>query len=34
MNNLTHTISLVFPPGITKAITYTGVTIWIQTKSD
>jgi hypothetical protein len=33
-NNLTHTIALVFPPGITKAVTYAGVTIWIQARND
>jgi hypothetical protein len=34
MNNLTHTIALVFPPGIAKAVTYAGVTIWIQARND
>jgi hypothetical protein len=34
MHNLTHTIALVFPPGITKAITYVGVTIWLQARND
>jgi hypothetical protein len=34
MNNFTNSISLVFPPGITKAITYAGVTLWFQARND
>jgi hypothetical protein len=34
MNNLTHTIALVFPPGITKGVTYAGVTLWFQARND
>lgn len=31
--NRTHQIALFFPPGITKGVTYTGVTIWIQARN-
>jgi len=34
LDNQTHTISLVFAPGITAGTTYTGVTIWIEAHND
>jgi hypothetical protein len=33
-SNRTHSIALVFPAGIDKAVTYSGVTIWIQARND
>jgi hypothetical protein len=33
LQNNTHILSLVFPPGVPKG-TYTGVTIWIQAKNE
>jgi len=32
--NQTHQIGLEFPAGISKDVTYTGVTLWIQAKND
>lgn len=32
--NFGHTLNLEFPPGLTKGVTYSGVTIWIQAKNN